>query len=454
MIQEPTILNKTINLVDHLPEHHLLRRYSAYVAFLTDMPVNSVFLMGLAVYGSMATRKYSVLYENGERLPIGLYVVVEQPSGTGKTRILNKFQFPFNEIHKAVLAQFEKEAQSAQKIKSTGMEDSLLKIARLKASSFITNSTPEALEERLTKTGGYFSAISSEQGLLTSLLGLSYKANAKTVNNNDIVLSGFDGGYANSARITRKSCYSGYVIGSMACFAQQGSIDKIFDESNGTGLYERFLTLKEEHSLGRRDHLREKPVNSELEAEYAKACGFIRAVFENPNAPDNLTGLKLCSEGYKAIAEFRNKIESDLGDGKRYSHIALRGAAGKINMQIMKIVAILWLCDAGFEESQPIPLNLVESAIGIAYDLLEANYALCQEKGFFGRNAAFEAVLRKFKKPTDLLNERQLIQNLSGVKHFKDYTGNKSDYLRSVFQDMVNEGLLVQTVNGKSYRLG
>ncbi len=77
------------------------------------------------------------------------------------------------------------------------------------------------MEQTLSGTQGFFSAISSEQGLFNSLLGLSYSNNAP---NNDLVLNGFDGGHISSCRVTRDGYY-GHVIGGITLFAQQGSVE-------------------------------------------------------------------------------------------------------------------------------------------------------------------------------------------------------------------------------------
>jgi hypothetical protein len=66
-------------------DDHLLKRLSIDVAAATFLPVNTVFLMGLAVFSTMASWCYCVVYPNGRRLPIGLYAVAEQPPGTAKT---------------------------------------------------------------------------------------------------------------------------------------------------------------------------------------------------------------------------------------------------------------------------------------------------------------------------------------------------------------------------------
>ena len=81
-----------VDLLKYVDDKHVLKALSRKVAVETDLPVNTVFLAGLATYSAMASRKYVVQYSNGDALPIGIYAVIEQPSGTSKSRCLTTFQ--------------------------------------------------------------------------------------------------------------------------------------------------------------------------------------------------------------------------------------------------------------------------------------------------------------------------------------------------------------------------
>ena len=370
----------TVNLLRKVNDDHLLKRLSIQTAAETHLPVNTVFLMGLTIFGSMAARKFTTLYANGESLPLGIYAVVEQPSGTGKSRCLGIFQKPFNDIQKSALKKVMVDLQRMEKRLLVGenfsQEESFQhielqkKAERLNIGLFVTNATPEGLELTLAHTNGFFSAVSSEQGLFNSLLGNSYKAES-TNNNNDVLLNGFDGGHINSVRVTRKG-YNGNVIGGVACFAQQGSIEVVLKASNGTGLSERFLMLAEPHSLGKRDHTLTIAHDHDLIKEYAASCSLIESIVNEPRDANELSSLVISANGFYKINQYRNKIEPDLIDGGRFSHVSLRGAASKINMQIMKIAAILHLMDNG-EFVHEIADCHVIAAIDIANELLEAN---------------------------------------------------------------------------------
>ena len=226
----------------------------------------------------------------------------------------------------------------------------------------------------------------------------------------------------------------------MACFAQQGSVETVLNASNGTGLSERFLMLAESHSLGGRDHTKVLIVDLELEVAYASACQFLEQVLEHPRSLNSLEGLRISEEGYLMIAEYRNQIETHLADGGKFAHISLRGAASKIDMQIMKLAANLQL----FDEGGMIKDCYIKSAIGIADDLLEANYRMCQDKGLMGHKAEFTAILGLFGDNPRSRSERNIIQSKSQTQPFKSFTGNKSKQIRDALHEMVEQGLLTK----------
>jgi hypothetical protein len=457
-----------VDLLKFVDDSHLLKRMCIQIAEETHLPINTVFLIGLAVYSSVAARKWAVLYINGKRLPIGLYVVGEQPSGTGKTRCLNSFQAPFQEIHyrtkkaltekiKAIDSLNELEARKKivekKPVVSGAEEPSRLKekSKQLNSGIFTTNATPEGLEITLEYTNGFFSAVSSEQGLFDSLLGGSY---GKGTNNNDVILNGFDGSYLNSKRVTREG-YSGKVVGSVACFAQPGSIEKVLNASNGTGLSERFLMLAEPHTLGTRDHSKQTIQDPEIEVEYANACRFIEQVLEHPQQIDKLDKLTISSTGHTMITDYRNQIEPHLADGGKYANISLRGAGSKIDMQIMKIAAILHLLGST-SNLDTIDDNHVKAAIGIANELLEANLRLCQEKGIMGIKAEFTAVIKYLTGRSGIKTERDIVNSLRNTQPFKDFTGHKSNLIKTTLAEMVDQRLLTKQLIGgiHQYSLG
>ena len=273
------------------------------------------------------------------------------------------------------------------------------------------------------------------------MLGISYNTGS---DDNDIILNGFDGGYVGSSRAGREP-YNGIVVGSVVCFAQEGSIEKILGQSNGTGLAERFLFLSEQHMLGTRDHTLIVDSNDALMAEYAAACSFAFDVLETPKHYKDITNLTISKSGHYTIALYRNEIEPHLADGGKFSHISLRGAASKCNMQIMKIAANLHLLDGGSSQSE-IADHHVESAIQIANELLEANLALCVDKGIIGVRAEFKSILSLFENSSNARTERNIISVKHKALPFKDFTGDRSKLIRKTLVEMVDQRLLFKYI--------
>ena len=431
----------TVDLLQYVDKTHLMRQLALSIAKATHLPVNTVFLVGLAVFSSVACRRWRVEYQHGGYLPIGLYLVAEQPSGAAKSWATNTFQKPFYEVEKEA-KQKARARLNELKLNEPKSPEDLKEIESLenvlRSVLFTTNSTPEALEQSLTHSKGFFSAVSSEQGLFNAMLGACY-GDGKT-SNNDLLLNGSDGGHMSSKRVGRDG-YTGNVAGAAVMFAQSGGIENLLKASNGTGLAERFLLIAEQHNLGRRDHTQTAIINHDLIEQYAAVCtAFAGDILSNPIEYEQLPSLKISANGWRLIAEHRNSIEHHLADGGRYSHIAIRGAAAKEDIRIMKSSAVLSLLDA--PENEVIEDKHVIAAIGIAGAMLEANLKLCTDKDIVGVNAAYKSILSLFEKSPNPRTERIIIQSKSQTAPFKEHTGNKSEYIKNTLAAMVNDGVL------------
>lgn len=445
-ILDSDVKYSSVDILQYVDDNHILKKLSMHISEKTYLPVSTVFLAGLGVFSSIACRKYAVTYQDREKLPIGLYVVTEQPSGSGKSRCLKYFQKPFYEMSEKIHDDVKREIAEIMKNDGALDDDEKNRLAELNerlkvlGTLFTTNATAEGLEKGLSESNGFFSAISSEQGLFNALFGSSYKSDGRA-NNNDVALNGFDGGYVNSVRVTRKG-YCGHVVGGIVCFAQSGSIETLLNSSNGTGLSERFLMLAEPHSLGIRDHERESVIANDFYTEYAEKCLLLESVMHGADKFSNSFELYIGDEGFAMIREYLNTIEPHLKDGGKYSHASLRGAASKIDMQIMKIAANLRLLGEKIDFWSGIDDKYIAVAIKIANEMLEANLKLCQDKGVLGCKAEFEAILRLFEDNGKPRIERAIIQSRAKVSPFKEFSGNKSDQIRNVLNMMVEQGIL------------
>lgn len=446
-----TILDSTkkycnVDLLQHIPDSHLLKKLSMSIGNATHLPYSTVFLTGLGAFSSVSNRSFKVKYEHNGTLPIGLYIVTEQPSGAAKSWCLNTFLQPFSDIHYEHIEECKEQLASFNQMDEEGvrkLEDSM------SIPLFATNTTAEALESSLKSTNGFFSAVSSEQGLFNSLLGISY-GDGKA-NNNDLVLSGFNGDYISTMRISRAG-FAGFTAGGITMFAQDGSVEKLLAQSQGTGLSERFLMMSEQHNLGNRDWLESNYIDDDLILQYEKIC---RLVFgdslKNQLCFKTLPHLSIDREGWILIKKYRNKIEPGLMDGGKFSHISLRGSAGKVDMQIMKIASNLHFFGHAFELGSLVISNSdIESAIYITDELLNAHLGILTDKGIIGVKAEYMSILSVFERDNRPRTFEQLRSSRLRVEPFSSFTGNKSEMVKKTLDDMVKDGFftLSYSANG------
>jgi hypothetical protein len=428
----------SVDLLTHVDDRHLLKQLCLSIADATHLPPSTVFLNGLGAFSSMATRAWRVNYQHSGTVPIGLYVATEQPSGAAKSRCLNTFLQPFQKVHRKHAATcLELMAKLGDSDDDKEEKERLNDV--LNVTFVATNSTPEALDESLHTTNGFFSAVSSEQGLFNSLLGLSYGEGK--ANNNDLLLNAFNGDYVATMRKGRVG-YRGFVGGGVTLFAQNGSVETILNQSNGTGLSERFLMLAEPHNLGKRDWTKPQHIDDWCVNEYAKICEPLASeVFMNPMDYNDLPALTIDDDGWRLIHNFRNKIEPHLKDGGRFSHISLRGAAGKVDIQIMKIAANLHLLKGINPTPKIINNDLVTAAIWIVGDLLEAHLDMLKDKGVAGDRAEWQAVI-KYLSGKKGVTMREATNSLNRTSPFKTMTGSRFAAAKSAIIEMTEQGIL------------
>lgn len=411
-----------INLLKCIDKKSAFGDLCRQVAAKNDMPESTVFLTGLAIFSSMACRHYHVTYEDGAILPIGLYVLLEHPPGTGKSPVINVFKQPFYDIYN-----------------DSDSESTL----------FVSNATPEAIEVTMNNqngTNGFFSAVSAEQGLVNTLFGFSY---GNGVNNNDVVLHGFDGGWHESIRVKRDG-YTGRVSGGICAFSQEGTIGKILEISNGTGIADRFLMLSEQSKLGNRDHVAPKPIINGVFNKYENSCQFLKKVLSNSKRLNQTTKLSIEPQSYISIAKMRQSIEPNLVDGGALSDSFLRGAAAKCQMQVMKLAANLTLLDGvGSTDilgQTTIPHSYVLSAIAIAESLLYNLVELAAKTEYLGAEAEEAAIISYFvKRNKSKILWRELYNSMRNTKPFKEMSGDKSNVIKAALTRMILDGKLLLT---------
>ena len=430
-----------LDLLKHIPSDHLIARMVAQSSAQTWISPNTTFLAGISIFSSMSVRKYGCSYRHGGVIPIGMYAIIEQPTSQSKGWCASVFLRPFRAAKISAFNRVEKMIDELESLGTSQTDDDKRELKRLKkydSTPIITNTTPEALEDSLFSTRGFFSCVSTEQELIKTIVGLSY---GNGVSNNEIILNGFDGGEVGTKRIGRRAYY-GNVAGAFVSFAQSGSIEKVLDTPGVTGYSQRFFMLAEEDNLGNRDHLRVTIPDKSLEYEYDKCCEFIEEILVNPVGIFELSMLSLSDWAWNEIGRYRNILEPLINSKNRgkFSPEIIRGMIGKADMHIVKISSNLHLLTPQRFDRR-VNDRWVTAAILIFNDLMIEAYYLFQNMGLIGERAEFQSILSLFTKDPRQRTERQIIETKRNTEPFK-HLKNPAEAIRKTLAEMLNEGIL------------
>ena len=426
----------TLDLLQHVPDCSF-KRYVQDVAKMCWLPVSSVFIAGLGVASVAISRAYAVQYPDGTKLPLGEYVIPCNPSSTAKSRCLKAFQHPIMDATKKAIAGWKKQEAAT---------DSSDPVPPYPQGFFVTNSSSAALDQSLGKTNGYFALVSSEQGLINTITGAAFTSGSGKVpkNDNDLMLLGFNGDYHHSQRTSRDG-YDGDVVGAVTCFAQPKTIETILQQSDGSGMAERFLMLSETTLLGTRDHHQKFYPTEYDQNTYNRIIGEIATTaLQDRTNFDELPAYRLSKAAWWAIDDFRNEIEPFLADGGKYSTEMLRSMAGKPDMHVMKIATILAILDES--PTHEVPDKWVTAAIGIMRDYLDYILSLLIDIGEIGTNAYEESIINAISKK-GTATRKQLQANLHKSKPWAEITPKTTigQTMRSTIDDLINKGIVSES---------
>jgi hypothetical protein len=206
--------------------------------------------------------------------------------------------------------------------------------------------------------------------------------------------------------------------------------------------------LTEPHSLGTRSHADKPLIDSGLLNLYGEYCCDVLEGFYSKDS--EVKTMEISPFSWREINEFRDELEPLLADGQKYSHTSLRGAIGKVDMQIMKIAACLQLLSPN-NNAKTIEPRYVMSAIEIMRDLTEEHLSMLELKGLIGRRAEFEAIIRLFEhSQTRTLNQIRT-SRVRQQEPFKS-SANPSALIKSVLAELCVSEILM-TANGTNYTL-
>lgn len=430
-----------------------------------QFPESSAYIHFLACVSSAMLGRFTVDY-HGTKQPTALYVVTSQPPSTGKSAINSLAIAPMvaeseriNELRKkerkTVLAKLSalKNEMKGEKSKTeladlyAEQEDLQEKLEKLGDVIFpVSDTTPEGLA-RINYRQGNFSVISDEATSINSLLGLTYQDSSRKTNS-ELVLKAWDSGHVSIARANADNNMSFVAMGAIAVIAQDETIDSIMSAgSRGIGVSERFLLVREESFLGRRQFIDEngnstfESVDKSLVAEYYKLIHEIMTETE--------VNLKVSSAAERLLNKARQEMEKDLSDGGRYSHSMLRGAMGKFDKQAIRIASVLHVIrnwhspNSSAQKSRTIEFETMQEAIMMFYELSKTYLSAANAAGHAGEDAEIRALIDVIIKrgPTSkgVIKMRTLIEMARKVKPFSGQAGVTTkvrDHLLAKLEEM------------------
>ncbi|MGJ7459443.1 DUF3987 domain-containing protein [Halomonas sp. RA08-2] len=412
------------------------------MARVTEIPEATAVITALGAFSGIASMAFSTGYADGNRLPLGLYTVAEQPPATAKSRLLNSFATPWLKDLRGYNAQQAEDSESEESEDGKGSKPEMLPYP-------FSNATPEAMEQAMELSNtGHFWLQSAEQGAIRMLFGDGVKDRPK---NFDLALKGFNGEFHASARVTRKKLQK-EVYGAITVLAQAGSIRTILANSDGDGLAERFLYVAEPHNLGRRTHEGRVP-DPFIKADYENALERVLTHYQTIQQGkrgdlDSLHYLGFSDNAHEMLRQHRIRIEGRLAQHADNGEMVMTAILGKSDMQAMKLAAVMYLGDSlalGKPYAARIPDEYLTAGLELALTIAAHVESVLVSLDKIGPEAARDAIRRQFDKRAER-TIREVVQNVKKVKPFRD-NPSPSGYAKRIITGMVNRGDLLQVGN-------
>lgn len=417
-----------------------------------QFPINTIFLHTIGCVASAMTKSFTYQYYKSQA-PVNIYVVTSHPPSTGKSgvhsflsRPIQKAFFDFGKEQKKKRIKIEQEIKTIKgevKDSSNPVEINMLsneitlKEEKLEHTPVYQyqwdNITPESLEQKGLGQCGIWNVVSDEAGAINVLLGNIY---GEGQSNNDFVLKSWDADYFSSGRITRDGG-SGYVKGTISVIAQNETIETILAAGErGNGISERFLMLKEENMLGRRDFRKYEPTSDALTEHYEELVRSL--VFSEEQT------FTFSVKALSKITDNKMKIEPHMANGEKYSSNLLRGVVGKMDKQVMKISCVLHVLEHWKDGNKSLEINhaTVEWAIKLYKELVKLYISAASDSGYLGSDAELLEIRQHLIK----FNERKkqavtftdLKESIKGSKVFKGRPKLAGYIKKNLFVDMIS----------------
>lgn len=449
------VQHEVIEQFIQLPEALLdtvIGKLSATMAHCIEFPEASVFMTMLGAASASVACNYAVQYLTKTSISTGLYVIVEQPPATQKTRILDTgidpYKMAMGDHNKKVFGR-HRENKERDLPADTGLK---------KGFALATDATSASLDNRIFDCSeGRFVIASAEQSALISL----FPDTGSFSSTNELVLKGYAGEYVAGMRAGRDA-FSGVANGSIVLIAQNGANKKVLAASNGSGMAERFIFVSEPTMLGYRTFDKGFISDSDKRQFWLAVEKCVQSYsskilsFKNADAdsriildPCNLEQLKASALGYQMIRQYKIDNEPRMGMLSKSGDMVLLSWLGKFETHVLKIAATIHVFEC-LGNGVSVPGVIPDSTIRMSMDLVEVMShhmeTLLHDAGESGNDAEEQAVIEALTGKR--LATRALTQILRHRRPFKAM--GKGGYQASIrrVEKMVTSGQLVIKADG------
>ena len=430
----------------------VIGRYATSVARAIEFPEASAFMVFLACASASVACNYAVQFKYGDSLPTGLYVIVEQPPSTQKSRILgaalNSYLMSMGKHNRIVFGKL-REAKEGNPEISDWLRPGFLST---------TDATTAAMDKAMAGLSeGRFVIATDEKSILSSL----FPPATSFASSNDIVLKGYTGDRVASMRSGRLA-FSGRANGTVVINAQGGAAARILRESDGSGMAERFFFVSEPSYLGSRT-FDEQPIDVELKKAYDNAAigcvqAYSKAVFKYAAAdeqarvtldPENLEQLRLTAAGYEKIRTYRRENEPLMAELERAGEMVMLSWLGKFEAHVIKIAAVLHVYECignGSKVSNVITDKILVAAMELVDLMADHQQQMIRDSGDSGNDAEEQTIIEALG--SSKMAARSLLQKIRYRKPFVAMGKNGYAAAKRRIETMVSSGVLVINSSG------
>lgn len=372
--EPPTLFDDSISLPQANPDELLppnLAKMVKAVACATQTAPELGLAFALSVLAACGQLKFKVTPWDGYSEQLSQWALIAMPPGNRKTAVTNTLIDPVlkwereanisiaaenarNEVQRKLVSGQIKAMEGASKKREMNNQALVDEIMRMQSEVpterplqqvFVTDATPEALQDQASEQNGR-AAVLTDEGFLFEIMAGAYSQTGAA--NNDFFLRGHSGGPSRVRRMTRRCDLSDTAVSiglavQPAIVADLGRGGK--RKFRGTGLLARFLYFFPESLVGSRDVSQRYSVPPDVAAQYEQSLfRLLELPLQIEDGKIIARGLALSDPAINSFMEFAAEVEKDLGEGGMLAGIADWG--GKLPGQALRIAGLLHLYDS------------------------------------------------------------------------------------------------------------